>query len=576
MISTAAAARFCLAGSALLSLMMAGGCPVVSDGRALVRSARDQQAAIAAAAPALSGECDRGLQALSAWDALPCLGTRTYTQFSSHNRNPGTADFEPGGKDFNNFIALSGPDQPLLMGHVDGPDPDGGTLGGYVLAAVDDGPGYVARMFFTRFGPTDLFRQQGFFASPDRGRCENEVLRVDVDDLDAPSLVIPLTDLGTAAPFTPPLAGRTAAAVTSYVPISFGQRLRVVLDGLNPLSGYFYHIGVQRIDAPTRAYSPRLAEDPDYAAAVSLWRRFGGNPNAVGEFLVEAEACEIAPRSSATICTDDTGGTLTLLRFMASARQPELLHAQRLQVFYDRAATPAIDVPLDAFFGCEAALASFRTLALRVEVTEERFDAACFLPMPYASRVRIALLNGGAHPFAVRASVAVNRALPAEPWGYLHAHHHAVEGAQAAGSQHEVANLVGRGRYIGTCLAAVGLSDPRPGQPRAALNILEGNELGIIDGEVRLRGTGTEDYYNGGFYFATGPYSRPLSAANHVRGEFAVEPGDVSCSRWHLLGDALDFQPSFMLSFQYAADNPALVVRYATVAYYYLDRPSPR
>jgi len=50
----------------------------------------------------------------------------------------------------------------------------------------------------------------------------------------------------------------------------------------------------------------------------------------------------------------------------------------------------------------------------------------------------------------------------------------------------------------------------------------------------------------------------------------------VSCSRWHLLGDALDFQQSFLLSFQYAADNPALVVRYATVAYYYLDRPSPR
>jgi hypothetical protein len=42
-----------------------------------------------------------------------------------------------------------------------------------------------------------------------------------------------------------------------------------------------------------------------------------------------------------------------------------------------------------------------------------------------------------------------------------------------------------------------------------------------------------------------------------------------------VLSDALDFQQSFALRFQYAADSPAVVERYATVACYYLDHPAP-
>ena len=195
--------------------------------------------------------------------------------------------------------------------------------------------------------------------------------------------------------------------------------------------------------------------------------------------------------------------------------------------------------------------------------------------MPYVAGTQIVLRNDAAESLSLRTSVGVDPALPAEPWGYLHASFHAVTGPQPDGAQFEVLSTTGRGRYVGTFLFAAGKTDHRPGELGASLNILEGNDTATIDGEPRILGTGTEDYFNGGFYFARGPFDAPFSAANYVKGGIDNDPGIVSCCRWHILSDAIDFQSSFELRFQYGNDNPAIVARYAAVAYYYLDRPEP-
>jgi hypothetical protein len=555
----------------LIALLVAGGCFTNPCGDEAAKAARTQQAELVETAPPLGDQPDIGLETLRDWAALPHLRDTRYEQFSSYSRGPGTA-LQPGGEDFNNFIAHAGSGPPLLLEHVDGPDPDGRRNDGYLLAAVDDGPGYVSRMFFTRFSVADLFRGLGFFRSGDLGRFAGEVLRIYVDDLEQPAFVIPLADMGAADPFARPFAGYGGSAVTSYVPISFAQSLRMRLDGLCPLCGYFYHVDVQRTAEPTRPFSPRLADDPAYAAAADLLAQFGEDPRPGAARIVDDEPFALPAGEWTDILDYERSGTITRLRFVvAPARQPALSDL-RLRIEFEDAAEPAADVPLDAFFGCREEMAPFRTLAMRVDCDDGNLDAACFLPMPFRQRAWLRLRNEGETAATVRASVRVDPALPDEPWGYLHARLSAVDGPQPAGSQFEVLDVAGRGRFVGTFLFAAGRGDPRLGALRAALNILEGNDTGIIDGEVRLHGTGTEDYYNGGFYFAEGPFDHPFSAVNLVQGGFA-ESGTVSCCRWHVLGDAIDFQRSFTLRFQYASDNPALVVRYATVAYYYLNSP---
>ena len=558
--------------AAWLALALVSACGPDPCGEHVRYAALAEQAALLRAAPPPPDAADVGLLALQQWADLPRLGTARYEQFSSSFRGAdAAAGHTPfGGKDFNNFLALLGPFQPLLLAVLDNLDLPPGEERGFVLAEADDGPGYVSRLFLTRFRVGDAARGPEFFGQANLGAFENEVLRIHVDDLATPAFVIPVADLGVTLPFAAPLAGLRSGAVTSYVPLSFAERLRVVLDGLCPANGYFYHVDVQRTDALTRPFSPRLADDPAYAAALAAV-----SARADSAATVDQESGTLPAGAVTTVFERNGTGTLALLRFTVSGVALAALPDLRLQVRYDANATPAIDVPFDAFFGCREQAATFDTLPMTVQSRDGEWLFTCRLPLPFAAGVQVALANDGTADVSTRVSVDVRPEAPAARWGYLHAAYHAVAGAQPAGAQHEVANVNGRGRYVGTFLFAAGKSDRRAGEISASLNILEGNETGVIDGETRLRGTGTEDYFNGGFYFAGGPFDSPFAAANYVKGGVDNDPGVVSCCRWHVLGDAIDFQQSFALRFQYGNDYPALVVRYATVAYYYLDRPAP-
>jgi len=526
-------------------------------------------------AASLARESDQGLAELSDWQGLPHLRNDRYEQFSSHHRRPGTLLLEPGGRDFDNFIALSGWSLPTLMGQVDRADVDGGTLGGYLLASVDDGPGFVTRMFFTRFRLDNLLAGDRFFDLPDLGGFDYEVLRIYVDDLSRPAMEVPLTDLGEDDPFARPLAGRTVAATVSYTPISFRHRLRVVLGRTNTFCAYFYHVDVKRIDSATRPFSPRLADDPAYGASAAMLGQAGDAREASPGEVDWEQNTEVPAGAEAVAFSDASGGTLTRLGVQCDDAMAARLAGADLRVFYDESERPAFDVPLDAFCGAREQLAPLRTLALRVDRAEGGLSTEMYLPMPYRRSVRIVVRNRGDVPISLKISGRVDRALPAEPWGYLHARSFAVAGPQPEGSRFEVVSVSGRGRHVGTFLFAAGDGDRRMGPFRTSLNILEGNEEGIIDGVAKIFGTGTEDYFNAGFYFGAGPFDSPFAAANYVKGGFSNEPGVVSCCRWHVLSDAIDFQESFALRFQYGVDNPAMVRRYATVAYYYLDRPDP-
>ncbi len=551
------------------------GCTIDVCGPCVLSGVRERYRDAVRTAEPLAPETDQGLAELSDWRGLPHLRNDRYEQFSSHHRRPGTLLVEPGGKDFDNFIALSGLSLPTLMEHVDRADTDGGTLGGYVLASVDDGPGFVSRMFFTRFRLDDVLAGNRFFDLPDLGRFEYEVLRIYVDDLSRPVMEVPVADLGESAPFAKPMAGRTVAATISYTPISFQKRLRVVLGRTNTFCAYFYHVDVKRIESVTRAFSPRLADDVAYGACAEMLDRAGDVREASAGDGGWMQVVDVPAGGEAVAFSDSSGGTLTRLGVSFDDAMAGRLAGVDLRVFYDGAEGAAFDIPLDVFCGAREQLAPLRTLALRVERAEGGASAEMCLPMPYRQSVRVVVRNRGDGSVSLKISGHVDRSMPVEPWGYLHARTFAVAGPQAEKSRFEVLSVSGRGRYVGTFLFVAGDGDRRMGPFRASLNILEGNEEGVIDGVTKIFGTGTEDYFNGGFYFGRGAFDSPFAAANYVKGGLASEPGVVSCCRWHVLSDAIDFQESFRLRFQYGVDNPAMVQRYASVAYYYLDRREP-
>lgn len=504
---------------------------------------------------------DAGWAALVDWDALPVLGNSLASQSSSRDRVevPEVTGIEAGNKDFNNFLAVCGDRPQVFLGTSDGGQCEPG-LDGYVIASADDGPGFVSRIFLaagTLNGGVDLAHLTTGFI--------DETIRVYVDDLSKPAYEGTIADLenGSKPPFVPPLTSSKSGALVSYVPISYRSKLRVVLDDLRTQDTTYYYQVDRRSAGETSGFSPE-------ALAAAL-------PDGVAGLQTSAEGVEgtsrwadadstLAPGETTVIL--DRAGPGTLRRFRVTLDLSALDNLD-LQVTWDDQPQPVIDVSLAALFACDPAPAAFDTLPMSVQNDGSHAVLTLTLPMPFASHALFSLKNTAAGPYVVHSRMDGVSRIPAADWGYLHAtpHERALPGP---GEHYEVVGVAGRGKYVGTVMRLTGHADPNMliSDP---FNFLEGDDLSVADGESATQGTGTEEYFDGGWYFRSGPFAAPFSAAVTVGPGSTDGSGLVAAVRWQLLGDAIDFQRSFDLTFEYGPNVPEIALDYSSVALYYAN-----
>jgi hypothetical protein len=99
------------------------------------------------------------------------------------------------------------------------------------------------------------------------------------------------------------------------------------------------------------------------------------------------------------------------------------------------------------------------------------------------------------------------------------------------------------------------------------LGLLEGWETIVVDGVDHHVGTGAEDYFSGGFYFAGGPFSTPT----HGCTARSFLTGRVSAFRFHV-DDPIPFDRSFAMTIDHGLEN-SMEGDYTTVAYWYQAEP---
>ena len=240
-----------------------------------------------------------------------------------------------------------------------------------------------------------------------------------------------------------------------------------------------------------------------------------------------------------------------------------------LRVSWDEAAQPDLDLPLVELFA--AALAVPEGASLALGSTDQGDDVELFLrlPMPFEARAEWILTNAGTDALDVDLAVDVADGVPAAPWGRLQVQR--FETNAPADGDHPLASASGRGRLVGVCLMTEGHGMADAEFLAGPLNFLEGDERGVIDGVPALRGTGTEDYLNGSFYFEDGPFAGPFAQVWDIVADPTDPLGDgqVSACRWHVLGDAVDFSSSLQLELEIGPGEPALLDRYRSVAFLY-------
>jgi hypothetical protein len=265
---------------------------------------------------------------------------------------------------------------------------------------------------------------------------------------------------------------------------------------------------------------------------------------------------EIAAGDSAVLLDIAGPGIVRRLWITVASRDPDYLRRIALKMYWEDEPNPSVEAPFGDFFGDGFAKRHYMALVMG----ESSGGFYCYLPMPFRRRARIVVENGTGRAidaFYYNIDLVTDVRLPS-PVQTLHAWWHR-DPRTTARTPHLILDAVGRGALVGVSLNVQSLA--------RNLSFLEGDEIYTIDGESRGQGTGTEDYFNSGWYFDEGPF------AGAFHGLIIKDDtlGRIVAYRWHL-ADPIPFHRSLRLTIEHGTENSE-VADYATMAYWYQTEP---
>ena len=293
-----------------------------------------------------------------------------------------------------------------------------------------------------------------------------------------------------------------------------------------------------------------------------------------GGGLARSDAIDVGPNSAASEAAhaysiqNQTWSGVRTYRYppggdpAAIGASSDILRGARLVIKFD--GRRMVDAPIGQFFGAALGESAVASLMFSVDPSSGRY--ASWWPMPYRSRAKVQIVNGSSH--AIRGLTSTVRFARSDSWerklsrggnaGYFHTA--SAGGSTLPGIDWTLLRATGRGKLVGVVQAMDG---PDRGY-------LEGDEIGFVDGSrvPALHGTGTEDFYEGGWYFNRGPFSNPFN------GEPSFQSGGVGCTGACdgvyrlLIADAIPFSSSIDLGIEHGSENSVQAV-YSSTAFWY-------
>jgi hypothetical protein len=227
-------------------------------------------------------------------------------------------------------------------------------------------------------------------------------------------------------------------------------------------------------------------------------------------------------------------------------------------MYWDDEKEPSVEAPLGDFFGVGFGKYVHYT-SFYLGISSGGFYS--YFPMPFYKRAKIEIKNDS------------TVSLPAF---YFHINYYKVKKLKDnLGTFHAkfriekvkenknylILSAKGKGIYVGTVLSMRGT--------KGNLEFLEGDEMFYVDGETfpSIHGTGTEDYFNSGWYYNKGTYSAPFHGLTIKDGK----KGIISTYRFHIL-DAIPFQKEIKVTIEHGTENKEKGI-YSSVAYWYQKEP---
>jgi hypothetical protein len=244
----------------------------------------------------------------------------------------------------------------------------------------------------------------------------------------------------------------------------------------------------------------------------------------------------------------------------------DILSSARVRISFDGQQT--VDAPLGEFFGDGLGLYPVKSLMYGVNPGTKQFSA--WWPMPYRSGYTVTLYNGSGETLSTGSSAvtsapdaAAGAALgPAGQFGYFHATSNLSHTTQ--GADHTDLATTGWGKFVG-------VTSTNRGDPGYGRGYMEGNEHVYVDGAKtpQIIGTGTEDFYEGGWYFNNGPFSNPINGNPAQEDSTFIGCASDCIGAYRLmLADAVPFSNQISFGIEHGpTDNVPAV--YGSTSYWY-------
>ncbi|MEV4116828.1 DUF2961 domain-containing protein [Nonomuraea sp. NPDC049695] len=466
-------------------------------------------------------------------DRLPYLSPGTQTrQFSSFDRTGG-----------NNQDGFDGQYSCLRT-----------TSSGCVLAE-DSGPGEVSSIWFTR----------------DNGDVSaTGTITIELDGAVVVNTSLQALVNGQAGgPFRYPLvanADQSSGGVYIKVPMPYRESMRITTRN-NPL---FYHVTYRHF--PDAEGVKRFDPNENVTDVVDLLKASGTKdpkPAQQGAATTSTKVTLTAGQQLELARLAGPGSISALrLRVPDAQANDAALAGLRLRVEFDGRTT--VDSPIGEFFGGGLGESSVRSLLFAMDAAAGGWYTTWW-PMPYRSEAKVSLANTtGVTLSNVEAQVTsapdpswADALAPGGEAGYFSTESR--RGDTVPNADWLFADRTGRGKFLG--VSHTMQSRLPSGSTRG---YLEGDERVHVDGTLspRLHGTGTEDFYESGWYFNRGTFSNPLTGnpAHEKNGGGCT--GECDAAYRLMLSDAVEFNTAIRFGIEHGMMNdvPAL---YGSTAFLY-------
>jgi hypothetical protein len=376
--------------------------------------------------------------------------------------------------------------------------------------------------------------------------------------------------LGKHSAFVRPIAGYGSGGFYSYIPLTYEKSCKVFIRAKR-LQFYQINYATYPEGTPIVSFPKQPADkyNSHLEKAKNLFESYGSD---ISSYVippggsVERFSTKVRLKSSGTVKIFETNlpGRIVGIRISPPEALADKDRGLVLRAYWDDDAEPAILCPAGDFFGY--AWGKPATKSILVGTTDG--VSYCYFPMPFekSARIELSCEQSPAKETELEAQVLFVPIPKMENEGRFYAIWRR-ENPTMKGRPFTFIQTEGRGHLVGFIQQSQGFESGNT-------YFFEGDDQTTIGGKLVIHGTGSEDFYNGGWYDVTGRWdtkkSYPLSGCLAYKKHL----GRTGGYRF-LLGDAYSYHKSILQTIEHAPTGNDLLNDYCAVTFLYSqDRPT--